>query len=179
MATALRSSRVRLAAASWLLVAVAAAVVVAGAERATGPLTIGAVVALVVLAGGLVTGRSTGLYVAIALVATGEVAGHPSDPPAVEVALLGATLLLAAELGSWSFERRVEMATEPGVDRRRWLAIAALVTAGLAASVLLQLLAAGSAVSGSALQAIAASAVVAAVASVRALALRHTDPTDP
>lgn len=177
MATALRSSRVRLAAASWLLLAVAAAVVVAGAERATGPLTVGAVVALVLLAGGLVTGRSTGLYVAIALVATGEVAGHPADPPAVEVALLGAALLLAAELGSWSFERRVPMATEPGVDRRRWLATAALVTAGLAASGLLLVVAAGSAASGVALQALAVAAVAAAVASVRALALRHTTPS--
>lgn len=173
MATALRSGRVRLAAASWVLVAVAAAVVVAGAERATGPLTIGAVFALVLLALGLVTGRSTGLHVAIALVATGEVVGHTADPPAVEVALLGAALLGAAELGSWSFEQRVPMATEPGVARRRWLAIAALATAGVAASGLLLVVAAGAAAAGVALQVIAAAAVVAAAASLRALALRH------
>ncbi len=174
MATALRSSRVRLAAASWALVALASAVVVAGAERATGPLAIGAAIVLVLLGAGLATCRSTGLYVAIALVATGEVVGHRADPPAVEVALLGAALLLAAELGSWSFERRVPMTTEPGVTRRRGFAIAALVTAGVAASGLMLVVAAASAASGSALQAIAAVAVVTAVLCVRTLALRHT-----
>jgi hypothetical protein len=93
--------------------------------------------ACVVHAAALLTAKVEPVPLVVAVVATGFVVGVSPAPAAGVVAAFAGALFLATELAFWSFERRIPMKADPGVDLRRWLFVLTLSAASVAVSMLL------------------------------------------
>jgi hypothetical protein len=89
---------------------------------------VAAVVATVVLAGGLVLRQALAVPIAVCLLGAPYVArlGFEADALDTRAPLIAALLLAVAELGYWSLELRGTIADEPGTYLRRIALLAAL-----------------------------------------------------
>lgn len=112
---------------------------------------------------GVVAGRTVAIPAGIVVLGSGYAIHLVVDHPALDAraALVGAGLLLAAELGCWSIELRRELTREPGRHLRRLGAEAALCLGGLVVSALVLAAADLGRVSGVAVEAAGALAAVA------------------
>ncbi len=134
------------------------------------------IVALLVLAVSLGTSQPFGIGLAIALFAASLLVGHASPPAAGPTALAAGTLLLVAELGFWSLERRTRVHAERGVDARRWTALVALVGTSVALALLVLLVGSEPRAQGTGVEAAGVLAAV-GVAGLAVFLLRHRLPT--
>jgi len=126
---------------------------------------------LVVLVTGLTIRWSGSIPGAVLLVGGGYLAGRAGHSTVDgSAALIGALLLLAAELASWSIDHDARIRSEPALVLRRAGTLAVLVAAALLVNVVLLATAAVSAAPGALLAAVGVAAAVAAVAVVLRLA---------
>jgi peptidoglycan biosynthesis protein MviN/MurJ (putative lipid II flippase) len=134
------------------------------------------VLAIVTLFVGLGASQPLGIGLAVALLAAAPLVGHPSSPPAGPTAVYAAGLLLVAELGFWSLERRRRVHAERGVDARRWIALVGVVAASVALALVVLLVGSEPRARGSAVEAAGVLAAL-GVAGLAVFLLRHRLPT--
>jgi len=123
----------------------------------------------------LLAARPIGITAAVLLLGAALFVGHEALPPAGPLALYAGGLLLLAELGFWSLERRTRVRAERGVDVRRWLALIAVVSASVAVALVVLLVGAEPRVQGTAVEAVGVAAAV-GVAGLALLLLRNHLP---
>ncbi len=140
-----------------------------GAERSE-PVAAGAALALLMLAGALLTGRPGPIPFALLLLAT--IHAVPSGDTVLATPLYGSALLLAAELAYWSLDERPRQRVEAAIARQRLLAVLAITAAAIPASALVLAAARGDLPRSPALTAAGAVALVACVALLTAMARR-------
>ena len=170
-----RASRTRLSAGGCAAAALAAAdgLALAQGGRFAGLAAAAAVVGIALLTAALALRLHPLLPWALAATGTAYLAGraghHAVDGRA---AVVGALLLLAAELGSWSIEDDARIRAERALVVRRLVAVGALVAAALAVDVVLLAAAAVASPAGVVLAAAGVAAAVTALALVLRL-VRH------
>lgn len=125
-----------------------------------------AVVAVVVLAGGLVLRQALAIPIAVCLLGAPYVArlGFETDALDTSAPLLAALLLAVAELAYWSLELRGTIADEPGTYLRRVALLAALFVGTIAAGTGMLALVAVVATRGIAVDVVGAAAAAGAIA---------------
>jgi len=135
------------------------------------------VLALAVLAGGLIVSIPIAIPVAIVLLGGEYVAvvGFETDALDTRAPLVAGALLAVAELAYWSLELRAPVADEAGTSLRRLALIAALVLGTLALGAVLLALVEAVSAGGQAIDLLGAVAAVGALA-LLALAARRTGP---
>lgn len=151
----------------------AAAFAVSAGGRLAPLADAGAAAGVLLLATGIVLRRPGTIVWAVLLEGGAYLAGR-ADHSTVDgwSALIGALLLLAAELATWSVEHDARIGTERALMTRRVVTLAALISAALTINVLLLGMSALSAPAG---LFVASAGVAAAVASV-ALVVRLVRP---
>ncbi len=122
----------------------------------------GALLLGLVLARGLEELLGSALLLLAAAYVLGLLVGHHSLDEAAP--LVGAALLLCAELTTWSLELRFRVALEPALRLQRLRAVGLLVFAGLAAASLVLVVAATSVGGGLAWAVLGSAAAVGAIA---------------
>jgi hypothetical protein len=164
-----RPARARLITGGGALAALAAAGgdAVVHAGRFTLPVGVVAACAAALLLAGLVLRRPLTIPWAVLLTGAAYLVGREgSSVVDGGAAIVGALLLLAAELGSWSIEHDARIQAEPQLVRRRAATVSLLVAGALLINFLLLGAAAVSASAGLVLAVAGVAAAVAAVAIV-------------
>ena len=139
-------------------------VLLSSGDRARALLAIGIVGAAVLLLG-VASGQAAAIFPGIVVLGGGYAMHLVVDHAALDAraALVGAGLLLTAELGCWSIELRRELTREPGRHLRRLVSEVALCLGGLLVSALVLAAADLGRVSGVAVEVAGALAAVALV----------------
>lgn len=130
----------------------------------------GAAAAVLLLSLALSGGQSA--PIPFALLVLGAMYVTPPGDRAIPAPVYGAALLLLAELAYWSLDERVVQRVQPGVSRRRLLAILAVAAAAVPAGAVVLAGAEADVERSPALTAAGAAAIVACVGLLAALARR-------